>query len=587
MSVQTPRGTDSLWLATAQPSAYRALEGDHEVDVAIIGGGIAGVTAALALKRDGARVAVLERGVIAGGASGFTTAKVSALQETKYSDIRKLHGAAAAATYAAASLAAVARIDALVLEEQIDCAWERLTAYTYAADDRQVDAVEQELTAAMASGLAVQTSSDTPLPFDVPLAACLHDQGQFHPVSYVRGLATAVEGDGSHVFESTAVAGVDEGSPCRVQTLDGVCLRAADVVVATNYPLLDRGLFFARMEAARSYVIAARTRGDAPGAILITAGAPTRSLRSYHDGENTWLLVGGEGHLTGSDEAQPERFEALERFAREHFDVLDIPFRWSTQDGMPTDKLPYIGPYTPNSSHLFVASGFQKWGMTGATIAATVLADRLAGRENPHAALFDPNRLSVRSAPQVAKAQLWVARHFVGDRLTPAQAETAEIPTGEARVVRSGLGKIGVYRDEGGATHGVSLRCTHLGCLVHFNEAERTWDCPCHGSRFDTDGEVLAGPAVDPLERRDTPDQEPTMRAAPEQQTHLGPIGRVTNELDSTGGRVAWFAGLGAMAALEVIDWPVAVLLGATHLVARQVRARAGRRFASEPEDAA
>jgi glycine/D-amino acid oxidase-like deaminating enzyme/nitrite reductase/ring-hydroxylating ferredoxin subunit len=497
-------GTDSLWLAGAPPTAYPALEADREFDVAVIGGGIAGVSAALLLKRDGARVALLERGVICGGATGFTTAKVSALQETKLTEIDDLHGADVAAAYAAASLAAVQRIDELVRAEGIDCGWERVAAYTYAGDEEQVDAVVHEAHVALAAGLDVQLTTAVPLPFAVAQAVCLPDQGQLDPVRYVRGLAAAVDGDGSRIFESTAVATVDEGSPCRVRTHDGPTVTAHDVIVATNYPLLDRGLFFARMEATRSYLVAARVREDATDGMLITAGQPSRSLRSYRDGDDAWLLVGGEGHLTGSGEAQPARFAALERFAREHFDVIDVPYRWSTQDGMPTDKLPYIGPYTLASSHLWVAAGFQKWGMTSGTLAAGMLADRIAGRDNAYAAVFDPNRATVRSAPAVAKAQLWVARHFVGDRLSPAQAgSAADVPAGEARVVRSGLGKIGVYRDEAGVAHGVSLRCTHLGCLVHFNAAERSWDCPCHGSRFDVDGSVLAGPAGEPLERRE------------------------------------------------------------------------------------
>jgi Rieske Fe-S protein len=289
-----------------------------------------------------------------------------------------------------------------------------------------------------------------------------------------------------------------------VRTLGGATVTAGSVVVATNYPLLDRGLFFARTEAARSYLVAARLRGPAPQGMFITAGSPTRSLRSYDDGADTWLLVGGEGHLVGSDDAQPQRYEALERFAREHFDVVDIPFRWSTQDAMPADKLPYTGPYTPVSTHLFVAAGFQKWGMTSATFAARLLADRLGGRENSYARVFNPNRVTVRAAPKLATTQLWVAKHMVGDRLTHADTSSAQdVPAGEARVVRSGLGKIGVYRDADGIAHGVSLRCTHLGCMVHFNAAERSWDCPCHGSRFDIDGTILAGPAVHPLERRD------------------------------------------------------------------------------------
>jgi len=497
-------GGGSLWLAAPPPTAYPALEDDLEFDVAVIGGGIAGVSAALMLKRDGARVAVLERGVVCGGATGFTTAKVSALQETKLSEIHQLHGAGGAAAYAAASLAAVARIEALVREERIDCGWERADAYTYAAGEEQVDAVTREAHVALAAGLDVQLTTAVPLPYAVAQAVCLRDQGQLDPVRYVRGLAAAVDGDGSRVFESTAVSTVDEGSPCRVHTQEGATVTAGDVIVATNYPLLDRGLFFARMEAARSYLVAARVRETATDGMLITAGQPSRSLRAYRDDEDTWLLVGGEGHVTGSDEAAPARFDALERFAREHFDVLDIPYRWSTQDGMPTDKLPYIGPYTLASSHLFVAAGFQKWGMTSATIAARLLADRIAGRANPYAKVFDPNRATVRAAPAVAKAQLWVARRFVGDRVSPAQARSAaEVPAGEARVVRSGLGKVGVFRDDDGVAHGVSLRCTHLGCLLHFNAAERSWDCPCHGSRFGVDGSVLAGPATEALERRD------------------------------------------------------------------------------------
>jgi glycine/D-amino acid oxidase-like deaminating enzyme/nitrite reductase/ring-hydroxylating ferredoxin subunit len=501
-----PRDAESLWLAGAPPTEFAPLEQDAQFDVAVVGGGIAGITAALLLKRDGARVAVLERGVVCGGASGFTTAKVTALQETKLSEIQRLHGADGAAAYAAASVAAVERVAALVEREGIDCGWERADAYTYAAAEDQVDAVVQEAHVALAAGLDVQLTNDVPLPFAVPQAVRLPQQGHMDPVRYVRRLAARVDGDGSRIFESTAVTTVQEGTPCRVRTQDGRTVTARDVIVATNYPLLDRGLFFARMEAARSYLVAARVRGEATDGMLITAGSPSRSLRSYRDvaGE-TWLLVGGEGHLTGSDEAQPARFDALERFAREHFDVADVPYRWSTQDGMPTDQLPYIGPYTLASTHLFVAAGFQKWGMTGATIAAAVLADRIAGRDNPYAGVFDPNRATVRSAPAVAKLALWVARRFVGDRISTADARSADdVPAGEARVVRSGVGKIGVYRDDDGVAHGVSLRCTHLGCLLHFNAAERSWDCPCHGSRFDVDGGVLAGPATEPLPRRAT-----------------------------------------------------------------------------------
>ena len=240
--------------------------------------------------------------------------------------------------------------------------------------------------------------------------------------------------------------------------------------------------------------------------MLITAGEPTRSVRPYsRDGEE-WVLVGGEGHMTGASKAQPERYEQLEAFAREHFDVIEIPYRWSTQDGMPIDKLPYIGPYTPASKHLWVNAGHQKWGMTNGD-------DRRARPRRPHRRasrtrtrpVFDPNRVTVRAAPEFAKAQLWVGAHFVGDRLAarrgvlgrrrPARARRASCARVWARPASSATTTARV--------HAVSMRCTHLGCLVKFNDAERSWDCPCHGSRFDVDGIVLAGPATAPLERRD------------------------------------------------------------------------------------
>jgi glycine/D-amino acid oxidase-like deaminating enzyme/nitrite reductase/ring-hydroxylating ferredoxin subunit len=448
---------------------------------------------------------VLERGTVAGGATGFTTAKVSALQQTKLSQIRSLHGDEKTAAYATASTEAISLIEGLVERHAIDCDWRRLPDFTYAADERQVSAVEQVAEAARVGGLDVTETTDTPLPFDVPAAVRLDQQAQFHPVRYLRALAQVLVGEGGKVFEHSAVSGVHDGSPCVVTTQDDARVRAGAVVVCTNYPLLDRGLFFARMEAVRSYLLAVRVRGGLPDGMLISAGEPTRSIRGVGEHGGNWLLIGGEGHAVGSGKATPQRYAALEAFARERFDVEETGLRWSTQDGMPADSLPFAGRYLPRSGRLFVNAGHQKWGMTNGTAGAVVVADLIGGHESPFATLFDPYRVSVRAAPKVARAQLWVGAHVVGDRLSPAQATSAsEVPAGEARVVRSGkLGKIGIHRDDDGALHAVSLRCTHLGCIVHWNDAERSWDCPCHGSRFGVDGEVLAGPATKPLPRRD------------------------------------------------------------------------------------
>jgi glycine/D-amino acid oxidase-like deaminating enzyme/nitrite reductase/ring-hydroxylating ferredoxin subunit len=498
---RTTSAAQSLWLDGVPRPRRAAAKGRLRFDVAVLGGGIAGMTTALLLARDGARVAVLEAATVGGGVTGCTTAKVSALQGTVLSTIRGRHGEEATAAYAQASRAGVERLAALAGEEGIECDLERRPAFTYAAEPGERASVEQEATAAGAAGLPVRLVDGPDLPYEVHGAVRLDDQVQIHPVRYVRGLAAAVAGGGSRVFEHSRAVAVEEGSPCRVRTA-GAEVEADHVVVATHYPVFDRGLYFARLKVQRSYCIAVRLAGGAPPrGMSISAGSPTRSVREHRG----LLIVGGEGHAPGSGSARPERFERLEAFARDHWDVAAVTHRWSAQDPSPYDHLPMIGPYRPGSQRLWVTTGFMKWGLASATFAAAILADRIAGRDNAWAEVFDPARLSLGSAHEVAELGAKYAADLVGDRLRPPQAlRSAGIPRGEARVVPDGLGgRKGVFRDDDGSLHGVSLRCTHLGCLVRFNAAERSWDCPCHGSRFDVDGSVLEGPAVRPLERRD------------------------------------------------------------------------------------
>jgi glycine/D-amino acid oxidase-like deaminating enzyme/nitrite reductase/ring-hydroxylating ferredoxin subunit len=360
--------------------------------------------------------------------------------------------------------------------------------------------VEQEADAARAAGLPVEHVDSPDLPFDVHGAVRLDDQLELHPVRYVQGLAAAVDGDGSSVFEHSRALGASEGSPCNVHAAAGE-VRADHVVVATHYPFLDRGLYFARLKAQRSYCIAAiLTAGAPPRGMSISAGSNTRSIRSC----GKRLILGGEGHSVGSRDATPERYERLEAFAKEHWSVGEITHRWSAHDPVPYDHLPMIGPYRPGSSRLWVSTGYMKWGLASATFAATILADEIAGRASPWSSTFSPNRLSLTSAHEVAQLGAKFSVDLVADRLMPPQGLSAQnVPVGEARVLPDGVGKKGVYRDESGALHAVSLRCTHLGCLLRFNSAERSWDCPCHGSRFAVDGSVLEGPAVHPLQPRE------------------------------------------------------------------------------------
>jgi glycine/D-amino acid oxidase-like deaminating enzyme/nitrite reductase/ring-hydroxylating ferredoxin subunit len=491
----TTSAKESLWLEGAPPSGFDALSGDRgHFDAVVVGGGIAGLTTAALLKEAGATVAVLEGGRVGRGVTGCTTAKVTALQGNAISTVRHAQGSERAAVYAQASAGAVAEVARLTAEHGIECDLERRPADTFAMSPSEVDSVMAEIEAARDAGLPVEEAGESDLPFEVHAIARLGEQLQFHPVRYVEGLARAVDGDGSAVFERSRVLSVDAGSPCVARVAAG-SVSADRVVVATHFPILDRGLYFASLRPSRSYCVAMRVSGSPPRAMSINTGSPKRSIRSAGD----LLIVGGEGHEPGSSRALPERFERLEEFAREHWEVEEVTHRWSAQDPTPYDDLPVVGPYMPGSPRLFVASGFMKWGLTGGTFAAMILRGLLTEGEHPWASAFDPRRLTLRRLPSLAKHNLKAAQLVTG-RLEPAEAgSTDEVPAGEARVVRTGLGKSGYFRDDEGTLHGVSLRCTHLGCLVKFNAAERSWDCPCHGSRFDVDGAVLEGPATRPL----------------------------------------------------------------------------------------
>ncbi|WP_214368755.1 FAD-dependent oxidoreductase [Pseudonocardia sp. H11422] len=496
----TITASQSLWLEALPDNRYPTPDAERGFDVLVLGGGVTGLTTALLLKRSGARVGVVEADRIGTGATGNNTAKVTALQSTMLSQIQRTRGADVAATYAERSLAGVEMVAKLAAEHGLDCDLRRRAAYTVAAEESELRTVEQEAVAARRAGLPVELTDEVDLPFPVAGAVTLADQVEFHPVKYAHGLAAAIDGDGCRVFEGTRALSVDEGRPIRVRTTHGQ-LTGEQVVVATHFPVWDRGLYFARMEATRAYCVAARVRGEPSRGMSITAGSPSWSFRSVGD----LLIVCGQDHPVGARGVDQQRYTALEDYARQHWDVEEITHRWSAQDALPYDHTPMIGTYTPLSSRMFVAAGFSKWGLSGGTMAAMALTERIT-RSSAVTGVFSPHRVSLRGLPTLARMNTKVAADLVGDRLAPAQATSAaEVPPGEARVVRSGRDRIGVYRDEADGLHAVSVRCTHLGCLVRFNGAERSWDCPCHGSRFDVDGAVLEGPAVDPLPRREPP----------------------------------------------------------------------------------
>jgi glycine/D-amino acid oxidase-like deaminating enzyme/nitrite reductase/ring-hydroxylating ferredoxin subunit len=332
------------------------------------------------------------------------------------------------------------------------------------------------------------------------------DQAEFDSRRYVLGLARALEDAGGAIFEQTRAHQVHEDDPCRVETASGAVI-ADHVVVATLMPFLDRGGFFARAYPSRSYVVTARLGEPPPEGMFINAGPPLRSLRAHPVDGDELLLVGGEGHHVGSGKAQPERYEKLIEFAHRHWDVRSIEHRWSAQDYSPDDRIPYIGRLHLRSERVYVATGLKKWGITAGTVGAMLISDAILGRRNDWAGLFSSTRVRpLQEGPRFALENARVGVRFFADRLTERGGRPIEdLAPGEGAIVSSDGQKVAGYRDDAGTLHAVSTRCTHLGCQVAWNAAERTWDCPCHGSRFDVDGEILNGPAVRPLAPRPVP----------------------------------------------------------------------------------
>jgi glycine/D-amino acid oxidase-like deaminating enzyme/nitrite reductase/ring-hydroxylating ferredoxin subunit len=499
---------DSYWMTDPRGPSYAPLTGEAEADVAVVGGGIAGLCTAWELTRQGQRVVLLEAGRIIAGVTGHTTAKVSALHTTIYAHLAKSAGEEVARLYAESQQDAIEHAERTAAELGIDCAWERRPAYTYATSGERLGQVRAEADAAARAGLPASFVTETGLPFPVAGAVRVEDQGQFHPRRYLLGLVDAIIERGGIIHEQTRVRRLVEGEPCRLTADNGGTVRARAVVVATHYPVFDRALLFTRLTPHRELVIAAPLpAGQDPRGMYITPEENTRSVRTTpYTGGRRLLIVTGESFTPGDGDVVP-RYERLVAWAREHFDIDDVAYRWAAQDNHTTDRLPFTGLLHAGARHVYVTAGYGGWGMTNAIMSARLLADLIGGQDSPWAGLYDPRRLNVRrEAVPLLKAQAHVTRHFVGDRVRhPLGGSAQDVRPGAGAVVRVGGEHRAVYRDESGDLHALSATCTHLGCLVAFNDAERTWECPCHGSRFAIDGSILQGPANRPLEPRDAP----------------------------------------------------------------------------------
>ena len=490
----------SYWNATAPASSHPRLAGELEVDVAIVGGGIVGVTAARMLKDRGVSAAVVEARRIGEEVTGKSTAKITSQHNIAYTVIERKFGEEGAQCYADANQAGVATIAALAERFAIDCNLERKAAFTYTNDEEQVSRIEQEVELARNLGLPATLTRDTGLPFEVLAAMRWDDQAQFHPVKYVKGLAATLPGEGCHVFENSRVTDWD---PRRIAT-EGGTIRARHVLMATHLPLGQTGLFYAEAYPHIHPVMMGRAEAArVPDGMYINVETPHFSVRGHRDDQGQdWLIFAGTSFKGGHVEEERKSFADLERFAADHFGVRP-DYRWTNEDYTSMDHVPFVGWSSGTSGSYLVATGFNAWGISNGTAAAMLIADLVTDRDNPWADLYDAARIKpIAGGKEFLTENAQVAAHLIGGYLSRKLHDFAELGPGEAAILKVDGHNVAGFRDEDGALHAVSAVCTHMGCLVGWNETDRTWDCPCHGSRFALDGGVIHGPAVADLARK-------------------------------------------------------------------------------------
>jgi glycine/D-amino acid oxidase-like deaminating enzyme/nitrite reductase/ring-hydroxylating ferredoxin subunit len=495
------QASTSIWMATADTPSPSRLRESIRTDVCIIGAGIAGLTTAYLLGREGRSVVVLDDGMIGGGMTGRTTAHLTNAYDDRYVEIERLHGEEAARLTAESHTAAIEKMSEIARDEKIDCNFQWLDGFLFAAKPEEVDLLQEELAAAHRAGLVgVEKVARVPIDsFDTGPALRFPRQAQFHPLKYLDGMARAILRDGGRIFGQTHATKFAGGSPARVETSHGPVVTSDVIVVATNTPVNDRVAIHTKQAPYVTYVIGITVpKGSVTRALFWDTGDPYHYVRlqSEKDDAHDVLIVGGEDHKTGQANDGDERYARLEQWTRERFpQVRKVEFRWSGQVMEPADGLAFIGRNPLDADNVYIATGDSGQGMTHGTIAGLLLTDLIQGRKNPWEDLYSPSRIRVKALPEYASENINVAVQYA-DYVTAGDIRSeSELKPGHGGIMTNGVGKVAVYRDEAGNVEKHSAVCPHLGCVVAWNSSEQTWDCPCHGSRFSAEGRIYQGPA--------------------------------------------------------------------------------------------
>lgn len=487
----------SYWLDSTSQTNYPTLNKDIQADVAVIGGGITGITAACLLKNDGLKVALIEADRIAQGTTGHTTAFVTSQHNMIYNKLINNFGFEKAKQYADANQKAIDFIENMIDKYSIDCDFYRLPAYTYITDETYIDQAKAEAEAAKSLGIDAKFVENLNLPFPIKGSVCFENQAQFHPRKYLLKIAENISDKDNQIYEHTRIVDIERDDLYTLVTDTGFKISAPKVVLASHFPFYDGlGLYFAKLRPQRSYVVTAKVKNELPKGTFVAGGNEGWYFRSqkYRDGQ--MLIVGGQDHKTAHGGDMAKHYLNLKNYAENTFDVDKFLYVWSTQDYITIDGVPYAGRLTSESENIYVGTGYGEWGMTNGTAAAGIIRDLIVRGESPYEEIYSPSRSVLTNGfANLVKENFDVAAQLIKGKLQTGEYDI-DLKNDEAKVVELDGDRYGAYKDKNGNLHLVDITCTHLGCELKWNSAEKTWDCPCHGSRFTFEGDIVEGPAV-------------------------------------------------------------------------------------------
>lgn len=474
----------SVWSESCKFRKREALNKDIKTDVLVIGAGIAGILIAYMLKQNGREVIVIDASEIASGNTKNTTAKITSQHDLIYSKLIAEFGEEKARQYAKANELAIKKYKEIIEDKRIECDFEEKPAYVYSLNE--VDVLKEEVEAAKNLGIDAEFVQEANLPFKINGAVKFNNQAQFNPLKFLKGISNELV-----IYENTRALEIKEN----LVVTSGGNITAKNIVVATHYPIMNApGYYFMKMHQERSYVLALENTSEIDG-MYIDLNKEGYSFRTY----NNLLLLGGISHRTGENE-EGGSYDELRKVAKRLYPKAKEKYYWSAQDCMTIDGIPYIGRYSSETPNIYVATGFNKWGMTSSMVSAMIISDMILEKENDFSEIFSPRRFDLSlSINNIANDLIETAKNFIAQKVSIPSSEIEHIKNGHGGIIEYNGEKVGVYKNKEGKEFFVSTKCTHLGCQLSWNADELTWDCPCHGSRFDYKGRLVGSPATKDL----------------------------------------------------------------------------------------